>query len=144
MLSADNLCKQFGPRSGPTKCRAWSGSKLFNNLMVFLKEFFKKVDFEKNLQTTKKHPKLPSRQRAKLLFTVNILKFDKLIYLHSHIKCCFCYRLLTFFKINFFKKFFQEHYQSVNQLTERTSALIWVQTVWKGYQQTKKVAAGKE
>ena len=21
-VSADNLCKQFGPRSGPTKCRA--------------------------------------------------------------------------------------------------------------------------
>ena len=22
LLSADNICKQFGPRSGPTKCRA--------------------------------------------------------------------------------------------------------------------------
>ena len=28
--SADNFCKQFGPRSGPTKCRAWSGSKMFD------------------------------------------------------------------------------------------------------------------
>ena len=44
--SADNLCKQFGPRSGPTKCRAWSGSKLFDTLTVYLKEFFEKVDFE--------------------------------------------------------------------------------------------------
>ena len=34
-------------------------------LMVFLKEFFKKVDFEKNQQTTKKHEKLPRMQRAK-------------------------------------------------------------------------------
>ena len=33
--------------------------------MVFLKEFFKKIDFEKNQQTTKKHEKLPSRQRVK-------------------------------------------------------------------------------
>ena len=33
--------------------------KLFNTLMVFLKEFFIKVDFEKNQQTTKKkHEKL--------------------------------------------------------------------------------------
>ena len=32
--SADNLCKQFGPRSG---------SKLFDTLIVFLKEFFLKV-----------------------------------------------------------------------------------------------------
>ena len=32
--------------------------------MVFLKEFFKKVDFEKNQQTTNKYAKLPSRQRV--------------------------------------------------------------------------------
>ena len=43
MSSADNLCKQFGPRPGPTKCRACSGSKLFDTLMVFLKDFFKKL-----------------------------------------------------------------------------------------------------
>ena len=48
MLSADNFCKQFGPRSVPTKCRAWSGSKLFDALKEILKEFFQKVDFEKN------------------------------------------------------------------------------------------------
>ena len=46
LSSADNFCKQFGPRSG---------SKLFDTPMVFLKEFFKKVDFEKKHQTTKKH-----------------------------------------------------------------------------------------
>ena len=34
LLSADNLCKQFGSRLGPTFCRAWSGSKLFDTLMV--------------------------------------------------------------------------------------------------------------
>ena len=33
--------------------------------MVFLKELFEKVDFEKNRQTTKNHEKLPSRQRVK-------------------------------------------------------------------------------
>ena len=34
--------------------------------MVFLKEFFEKVDFEKkNQQTTKKLAKLPNRQRVK-------------------------------------------------------------------------------
>ena len=41
------LCKHFGPRSGPTTCPPWSGSKLFDTLMVFLKEFFENVDFEK-------------------------------------------------------------------------------------------------
>ena len=39
--------------------------KLFDTLLVFLKEFFEKVDFEKNQQTTKKHAKLPRRQRVK-------------------------------------------------------------------------------
>ena len=41
VLSADNLCLQFRPRSGPTKCQTWSVPKL--------KEFKKKkIDFEKN------------------------------------------------------------------------------------------------
>ena len=33
--------------------------------MVFLKEIFEKVDFEKNQQTIKKHGKLPSMQTVK-------------------------------------------------------------------------------
>ena len=57
--SADNLCKQFGPIPGPTKCLVWSGSNLFDTQVVFLKEFIEKVDFEKNQQMTKKHEKFP-------------------------------------------------------------------------------------
>ena len=47
VTSADNLGEQFGPRSGPTNRRAWSGSKLFDILMVFLKEFFQKIILKK-------------------------------------------------------------------------------------------------
>ena len=57
--SADNICKQFGPSSGPTKCRVCSGSKQFDTLIIFLKEFFKNIDFEKNQQTTKKMQNFP-------------------------------------------------------------------------------------
>ena len=32
---------------------------------------------------------------------------------------CFCCRLLTFFKNKFFKKFFQEHYQSVSLVPDQ-------------------------
>ena len=46
LSSADNLCKQFGPRSGLTE--------LFDSLIVSLKEFFEKVNFEKSQQTTTK------------------------------------------------------------------------------------------
>ena len=62
MLSAHNLCKQTGPRSGPTIYHAWSRSNMFDTLIVFLNEFFEKVDFEKNQQMTKnleKHEKFP-------------------------------------------------------------------------------------
>ena len=52
--SADNLCKQFGPRPGLTKSRAWSGDNLFDTWMIFLKEFFEKVDFEKKKKQTSK------------------------------------------------------------------------------------------
>ena len=47
------------PRSGPTKRRAPSGSKLFDTLVVFKNIFTKKVDFEKkNHQTAKKRAKV--------------------------------------------------------------------------------------
>ena len=68
LSSAGNLCKQFGPRSGPTECRACSGSKLFDTDSV-LKDFFEKINFEKNEnydQNYEKHEKLPSMQSVKL------------------------------------------------------------------------------
>ena len=46
----------------------------------------------------------------------------------------------SFYKINFFKKIFQEYHQSVNIL----SGLIWVEAVCKGYQQTTKVTTSRE
>ena len=33
------FCKELGPRSGQTKCWSWSGSILFDTLIVFLKFF---------------------------------------------------------------------------------------------------------
>ena len=60
--SAYYLGKQFGPRSGPANRRACSGSKLFDILMVFLKEFFQKVNNEKKSAEDKKNEKLPSMQ----------------------------------------------------------------------------------
>ena len=68
MLSADNICKQIGPRSGSTKCWAWSGCNLFGAPMVFLKEFFENVDFKKSADD-KKHEKFSRGlgQRVKVL-----------------------------------------------------------------------------
>ena len=49
-LSADNLCKQFGPRSGPTKCL----DPKHDTLIMFLEDFLKKLIFEKSQQMTSK------------------------------------------------------------------------------------------
>ena len=55
-------------------------------------------------------------------------------------RCFFC-RLLIFFKINFFKKFFQEYNQRFQTVwiqikPDDLLGLNWIQTVCKDYQQT--------
>ena len=52
----------------------------------------------------------------------------------------YCRLLTFFFKINFFKKFFQEHFHEC----EMVWVLIKVQTVHKGYQQMTIVATNKK
>ena len=46
MLSADNFCKQFCPRSGLTKCSALTGSKIFG-IDGIPRRILKKIHFEK-------------------------------------------------------------------------------------------------
>ena len=46
-------CKQFGPRSGSTERRSWSGSKLFDILVMFLEEFFKTLILKKSADSNK-------------------------------------------------------------------------------------------
>ena len=61
----------------------------------------------------------------------------------------FCCRLLTFFKLTFFKKTILgtlSEWQTIwiQIRTDAMSVLIWVQTVCKDYQQTTIIAASKE
>ena len=67
VLSVDNFCKQFGPRVGQTKGQAWSGSKLFDTLLVFMVIFLEEFGFEGNWRATRGLAKLPSRQGVKFL-----------------------------------------------------------------------------
>ena len=90
-----------------------SGSKMFDTLIVFLKEFFKNVDFEKNQQMTKKHENYPESKELTLL--------------HA-----FC-RLLIRFKNELFKKITSTcGHLSVKLFGSRSGCLIWVKTVCKG------------
>ena len=69
-LSADNFSKQFGPRSGLTYMhRAWSGYKLIDTLIIFLKEIFKKVYFDnKSADYKKKHEKFLRGQKVNYMY----------------------------------------------------------------------------
>ena len=64
VLSAD-IWKQFDP----DQVRHWSGYKLFDTLMVLLKEFFEKVNFEKKINKWQKSwKKFINKQRLQLIF----------------------------------------------------------------------------
>ena len=54
-----NVGPDLDPICLTLKWYSWSGSKSFDTLIVFLKEFLEKVDFEKNQGATKKYEKLP-------------------------------------------------------------------------------------
>ena len=91
--SADNLCKQFGPRSGPSKFRPWSGFKLFQRSDCVAERIFWKCLFWKYQQTTKGHAKFP--QHAKT--TVNgLYQLESLTLMHfqcfliSGVSCVSC------------------------------------------------------
>ena len=83
--SADKFCKQFGPRSGQTKRRACSRSYLFDTQMVFLKEFFEKVDFEKISRRQKKTWKISQgamsyvRTMVRMLYQCSLIWFYTLL-----------------------------------------------------------------
>ena len=63
LTSADSLCKQFGPRSGPTRRRSISRPELFDSMIVFLNNLksliLKKKSADDNKNIT------PSMQRVK-------------------------------------------------------------------------------
>ena len=88
MAFADNLCIKFGPKSGSKLSKLFRKKsfrnafgvslKFFRKILsemplecqvdtpkAFLKEFFEKVEFERNHQNTEMHEQLPTRQIVK-------------------------------------------------------------------------------
>ena len=99
MSSADNLCKQFGPRSGTvtTKCWAWSGSKLFDTLMVFLKVIFRKSWFLKKISRRQKSLKnfqggqeLDGVKTSQWISLGAIICWHSIFFFKKKIKCLVC------------------------------------------------------
>ena len=96
-----------------------SGSKQFDTLI-----------FEKLTTTTKACKKIPSMQRVicwDVFCRYNESHFlilqlpGGIFWVTFHVFCC---RLLIFFKIYFFRKFFQEHYQIVKQFGCRSGPML--------------------
>ena len=74
LSSASNLCKQFGLRSGRTKCWACSWFKLFDTLMVFLRDIgLKKSTDEKKAYTVIHHTELKQQIRCLYKWVVWVL-----------------------------------------------------------------------
>ena len=70
----DNFCKQFGPRSGLTICRSWSGSKQFGNAETdSVLEHFEKLILKKSQQTRTKVWKIIQHTKSE---RVNLHKCD--------------------------------------------------------------------
>ena len=65
MSSADNFCNSLDPHQARQNVGPYLDLYCLK-LMVFLKEFFEKVDFEKNQQMTKKAGKIT--QKAELTY----------------------------------------------------------------------------
>ena len=68
-----NLCNQFESRSGLTD--------LLETLIILLKEFFEKVDFKKNQQTTKKHGNYPGGKEFKDPVSATYIKAHEILVL---------------------------------------------------------------
>ena len=122
MPSADNLSKQFGSRSGPTKCRARSGYKLFDTLMVFLKEFSKKLILKRSAA---------NKKACRILMEVNLW----------HV--CAFFLFFNFLHAGKFLKKFCYLPLSLLNFTAIPTKTFWIKigpeivipTVCKGYQQ---------
>ena len=77
VVSADNLYKLFGSRSGPPEYRSWSGSKLFDTQIVFKKvNFWKKLIADNNVDQDRE---CRSRSGSKLCDTQIVYKKSKFL-----------------------------------------------------------------
>ena len=76
LSSADNLCKQFGPRLGLTKCLSCYGSKSFDILIVILKDFFFNLFLKKKKKKKKKktadHKRMKNYPACKVLMVTTV------------------------------------------------------------------------
>ena len=67
------------PDQAPTERRGWSGYRMFDTRMVFLRYFFEKVNFEKKISRRNDHETLPSMRNAKHCFIKQVLS-DLIMY----------------------------------------------------------------
>ena len=57
---------------------------------------------------------------------------------------CFCCHLPTFFKLTFFKKLFQEHFQGVKQFGSRSGLMEWTDILSVLFQTVSKVISKRQ
>ena len=103
--SVDIFCKQFGPRSGKMSDVTWiqtHGSKLFDNLMAFLKHFWICFYLNRILIGEKSMQNYPARKELIpiiLAGTRQTFMMTSLTFCMIGIFSCFCLKIIFFKKI---------------------------------------------
>ena len=94
LSSAENLCKQFEPRSGPTERRSWYDSKPFDTDKVLFPEFVKKKSAD-YIESNKSNGLSPD-YRHSCLHSVRLIyiqsayqKKKKILFLDQNICCVY-------------------------------------------------------
>ena len=152
--SADNLCKQFGSRSGLTKCWAWSGSKLTRhsdgipeNLskMLILKKISRRHKSKQNYPGGKElshiygclpydwwQNNIQGRDKQARKNSLTRVLPDTLLWTLCLLRGLFSVFVVCWFfsKPTFFKKIIQEYLQSVKQFGSRSC--LTFSEAWSG------------
>ena len=82
------FANSLDPDQAPTECRAWSRSNLLGTLIVFLKELFENVDFEKSADNKKAGKFFQGGQRV--IRRISIFRCSVMydwVVLHVQIRC---------------------------------------------------------
>ena len=116
-FNPDQDQQNVGPDLDPNCLALWSVPE----------RIFWKVNFEKSQPRTIKTWRITQNAKTHHLhFILLALVLTCITYINRLTLCmlgnfsCFYCRLLTYFKINIFKNFFQEHYHSVKQFGSRS------------------------
>ena len=128
--------KQFGLRLGPTKCWAWSGSRLFDTLDNIPERFFK-FNFENNNNNKNSRHNYPACKELKfhLFLCTRVILPKNVVCLLGQIKKLFLGPSLICFKCPssvFFQTWIKEKWPHLFHLCQNQTNILYLKWMKKG------------